>query len=231
MGARLWVRALPVTDPDMSLPSHANISWCRCAGQAVFLDLEGDRYFCLPEPLDATFQRWDAGEAIDRDAQAALVAAGVAGADPTQRPQAVSFPVATRDLAHSGLGRAAWISAQAMFGQLRAKHWLRRRPLAKILQERLTPAAPATRSPDEASLQAIAGAFVTSAIVLRAADQCLPRAIAAARLCWRRRLDAALILGVRLHPFAAHSWVQSGDAVVVGDLEQVRLYTPILVLR
>jgi hypothetical protein len=215
----------------MSLPSHANISWCRCAGQAVFLDLEGDRYFCLPEPLDALFQRWVAGEAIDRDAHAALVAVGVAGADPTQRPQAVSFPIATQDLAHTGPSRAAWISMQAIFGQLRAKHWLRRRPLAKILRDLPSPTAPAVRSSEEASLQSIAGAFVTSAMILRAADQCLPRAIAAARLCWRRGLDAALILGVRLHPFAAHSWVQSGEAVVVGDLEQVRLYTPILVLR
>jgi len=215
----------------MSLASHPSISWCRCAGQAVFLDLEGDRYFCLPEPLDAIFQSWAAGEAIDREARAALVAAGVTGADPTQRPQAVSFPIATRDLAHAGPGRAVWISAQAIFGQLRAKHWLRRRPLANILRDLQSPAAPTARLREEASLQAIAGAFVTSAMVLRAADQCLPRAIAAARLCWQRGLEAALILGVRLHPFAAHSWVQSGDAVMVGDLEQVRLYTPILVVR
>lgn len=215
----------------MSIASHPNISWCLCASQAVFLDLERDRYFCLPEPLDALFQRWVAGEAIDRDAHAALVATGVAGADSTQRPQAVSFPVATRDLAQAGADRATWNSIQAIFGQLRAKHWLRRRPLAKILRGLPTPAAPAARSPDEASLQAIAGAFVTSTMVLRAADQCLPRAIAAARLCRRRGLEVAMILGVRLHPFAAHSWVQSGDAVVVGDLEQVRLYTPILVLR
>ncbi|WP_294251362.1 lasso peptide biosynthesis B2 protein [uncultured Sphingomonas sp.] len=215
----------------MSLASHPSISWCRCAGQAVFLDLEGDRYFCLPEPLDAIFQRWAAGEAIDRDAHTALVAAGVAGADPTQRPQPVSFSVARRDLAHAGPGRAVWTSAKAIFGQLRAKYWLRRRPLANILRDLPSPAASAARSPGEASLQAIAGAFATSAMVLPAADQCLPRAIAAARLCWHRGLDAALILGVRLHPFAAHSWVQSGDAVVVGDLEQVRLYTPILVLQ
>lgn len=215
----------------MSLASHANISWCLCASQAVFLDLEGDRYFCLPAPLDAIFQRWAAGEAIDRDAHAALVAAGVTGADPTPRPQAVSFPVATRDLAHAGPGRATWISAQAIAGQLRAKRWIRRRPLANILRGIPSPTMPAARQLDEAALQAIAGAFVTSAMFLRAADQCLPRAIAAARLCRRRGLDVAMILGVRLHPFAAHSWVQSGDAVVVGDLEQVRLYTPILVLR
>jgi len=75
----------------MSLASHPNISWCLCASQAVFLDLERDRYFCLPEPLDALFQRWVAGEAIDRDAHAALVATGVAYPDPTQRPQAGDF--------------------------------------------------------------------------------------------------------------------------------------------
>jgi hypothetical protein len=33
------------------------------------------------------------------------------------------------------------------------------------------------------------------------------------------------------HPFAAHCWVQLGDAVLIGGYEQARLYTPILVIE
>ena len=83
---------------------------------------------------------------------------------------------------------------------------------------------------DKDRARAVADAFRAAATVLRAEDQCLPRAIAARWMCDRYKLDAALVFGVRLDPFAAHSWVQVGDAVIVGDLEQVRLFTPILVV-
>jgi hypothetical protein len=33
-----------------------------------------------------------------------------------------------------------------------------------------------------------------------------------------------------MEPFAAHCWVQWGDAVIVGDLEHSRMFTPILAL-
>jgi hypothetical protein len=37
------------------------------------------------------------------------------------------------------------------------------------------------------------------------------------------------IFGVKLEPFAAHCWVQSGDTVLNDTVEVVRQYTPILV--
>jgi len=148
----------------MSLTLRSGLSWCVCAGQAVFLDLTSNRYFCLPEVPDGLFRRWAAGEILAPDELAPLLDCGV------------------------------------------------------------------IKTEDEAVLRRVAGAYVTSAMLLRADDQCLPRAIAARRLCQRLGQQAALIFGVRLEPFAAHSWVQCGDAVIVGELENVRLYTPILVL-
>ena len=226
MGARHFVGG-----PDMSLALRAGVSWCICARQAVFLDLDRDRYFCLPEALDAIFRRWVAGEAIDPAARDALIAAGVAEPGCVKLPVAAAYPAATRDLAAGVQGRSFWKTLAAVAGQFRARRSLKRRSLASIVGDLASGAGDVGTSSDEAVLRRIAAAFVTSGMLLRAADQCLPRAIAAARLCRRHRQEVALILGVRLNPFAAHSWVQSGDAVVVGDLEQVRLYTPILVVR
>lgn len=213
----------------MSLTLRTGISWCICARQAVFLDLEGDRYFCLPETVDAIFRRWADGGAIDPAGRGALIAAGVAEPGTGSPPAAACYPAAARDLANGTQDRSIPITLAAIVGQLRAQRRLKRESLADIL----TDLAPLGRADpgDDALLGRIAGAFATSGMHLRAADQCLPRAIAAARICRRRGQQVALILGVRLNPFAAHSWVQSGGAVVVGDFEQVRLYTPILVVQ
>ncbi|WP_161988954.1 lasso peptide biosynthesis B2 protein [Sphingomonas glacialis] len=119
----------------------------------------------------------------------------------------------------------------AVAGQFRARRALKRRPLAQIIASLAVHQGAGTLPKDEVRLRRIARAFVTSALFMRAADQCLPRAIAAQQRCRHDGVDSALLFGVRLHPFAAHSWVQAGNAVVVGDLEVVRLYTPILVVR
>ncbi|WCM26347.1 lasso peptide biosynthesis B2 protein [Sphingomonas sp. QA11] len=216
----------------MSIILRAGVSWCICARQAVFLDLTRDRYFCLPEALDDIFQRWVAGEAIDATARDALIAAGVAESGSGSLPMAARHAAAMRDLALGMRARSIRDVLAAIAGQLLARHRLKRRSLASIVTNGMalrTGRAGDVR--DETVLRKVAGAFVTSGMLLRAADQCLPRAIAAGRLCRRHGQEVALIFGVRLNPFAAHSWVQSGDAVVVGDLEQVRLYTPILVVQ
>lgn len=216
----------------MSLILRAGVSWCICARQAVFLDLTRDRYFCLPDALDRIFRGWVAGEAIDPIARDALIAAGVAEPGSGALPLAARHSAATRDLAVGVRGRSIRDVLTAMAGQAFARRRLKRRSLASIVANDLEPrAGRPEKAQDETVLRRIAGAFVTSGMLLRAADQCLPRAIAARRLCRSQGQDVALIFGVRLNPFAAHSWVQSGNAVVVGDLEQVRLYTPILVVR
>lgn len=216
----------------MSLILRPGLSWCLCADRAVFLDLASNRYFCLPEMADTLFRRWAAGEILAPDELAPLIDCGVVVAGEGRRSATTMNPAATRDYAlDNARGAAAADVMAAVAGQLRARWWLKLRPMASIAA-RLARERPATggRAPDEARQRRVASAFLASATLLRADDQCLPRAIAARRLCQRHGQEAALIFGVRLDPFAAHSWVQCGGAVIVGELENVRLYTPILVL-
>jgi hypothetical protein len=217
----------------MSLRLRAGLSWCLCGGRSVFLDLARDRYFCLPHASDAAFQAWAAGEALSGSALDGLVAHGVlANGEGAGRGPTACSP-ALRDLAEERPVRAGIrdvIAAAAC--QLRARASLTRTPVA-VLLARLAASRSAKahdRQPNEARAREVACAFRDVAMGLRAENQCLPRAIAARWMCDWREFDAALMFGVRLDPFAAHSWVQAGDAVIVGDLEQVRLFTPILVV-
>jgi hypothetical protein len=36
-----------------------------------------------------------------------------------------------------------------------------------------------------------------------------------------------LVVGVRIFPFEAHSWVQAGEVVLTDDLERTAAYSPI----
>jgi hypothetical protein len=89
---------------------------------------------------------------------------------------------------------------------------------------------PAPRPVNEIETHArwIVAALEHSALWLGSADRCLRRAIAAMMMCRRRGLAAQLVLGVRIDPFGAHAWVQLDERVLVGEFEQVRLFTPIL---
>lgn len=221
---------MPQIAPPHSL--RAGLSWCLCNGQPVFLDLARDRYFCLPAALDPSFRRWSTGAPFASEALDRLVACGILESGGPGPTPATPHPPALRDLATTrphGHTLSDIVAAIAL--QFAARRALKRAPLSAIVA-RLEARRPGTLADgdDESPLRRVAGAFVASAVLLRAQDQCLPRAIAAMRLCHHLGQPAALVFGVRINPFAAHSWVQWKDAVVVGDLETVRLYTPILVV-
>ncbi|SHL51749.1 Transglutaminase-like superfamily protein [Sphingobium sp. YR657] len=207
--------------------------WCRCPGRIVFLDLEQDRYFSLSPRLEEQFVRWSGGQECDPEMLMRLDRCGVltAGDSSVSRlPGQFSPPV--RDFGDE-LAPLTAVSmgdiARAAIAQLRARRAIERSPVRDLLSKcRREAGDMSVRPADELAAQQIAAAFSITARLIRSVDQCLPRALAAWNLCLRRALDARLIFGVRSDPFAAHCWVQCGDAVIVGDLEQVRMFTPIL---
>jgi hypothetical protein len=79
-------------------------------------------------------------------------------------------------------------------------------------------------------IEQIAAASAAASLLTRSHDRCLVRALAAHSMCIKSGIGAKLVFGVIAHPFTAHCWVQLGNAVLVGDYEQARLYTPILVI-
>lgn len=212
------------------------LSWCLCNGRPVFLDAERDRYFCLSAEAEAAFHQWcDEGAACCRAALSRLCAtnllvAGDAGPDDAR----LAIAPAARDFAaEESVPARLRDVAEAVVAQIWTIAKLRRTALSTLLAERGRPTlAVSVHAPEfEGPARRVAAAFTAAGMVMRVADRCLPRALAAHAMCGRRGIPAQLVFGVRIAPFHAHCWVQSGDGVIVGDLEQVRLFTPIRVVQ
>lgn len=221
----------------MSLRLRDGVSWCSCAGRTVFLDLERDRYVCLSSAADAAFQRWaEAAEPNpDPAALAPLIKCGllVSGDRRDGASSPASIVPAARDLALQAAGAAGPTDiVRAALAQYRAVRLLHRQALPRVVALLARRDGVPRASPPDAEVRArrLAAAFAAAGMVVRTADRCLPRAIAMRQLCGRAGIHPALVFGVRRDPFAPHCWIQLGDAVLVGDLEQVRLFTPILVV-
>jgi hypothetical protein len=123
--------------------------------------------------------------------------------------------------------RAADI-VSGLVAQRRAASVLRRGQLSSLVDAiRADRDLPLARDGDGA-VRRIAAAFASTLLSFRKAGQCLPRALAAYALCKRIGVTPTLVFGVRLEPFAAHCWLQLGPDIIVGDLEQVRMFVPIL---
>ena len=60
--------------------------------------------------------------------------------------------------------------------------------------------------------------------------RCLFHALVLVNFLSRYGVYPYFVMGVKVDPWAAHSWVQSGEYVLDGTPEQVRFFTPILVV-
>jgi len=60
--------------------------------------------------------------------------------------------------------------------------------------------------------------------------RCLFHALTLVRFLARYGVYPDFVMGVKVDPWAAHSWVQCGEYVLDGSPEQVRFFTPILVV-
>jgi hypothetical protein len=58
-------------------------------------------------------------------------------------------------------------------------------------------------------------------------SRCLPHALLLRAYLRRTGCPSTLVIGVRIFPFEAHSWVQAGDTVLNDDVERVAAYTVI----
>ncbi|TPG18814.1 lasso peptide biosynthesis B2 protein [Sphingomonas koreensis] len=221
----------------MTYRLRPDVSFCRLDGRLIFLDLSGDRYFCLSGACETAFEQLCSAQSLSADALAALqpmittgmlVASGVGGPlQPCAPP-----PIAKISLYDDMRTASTWQTLQLARHLAWAPMTLRFRPLACILRQfehRRARRAPRTTNQINHALR-IAAALRRTEIVTSPFGRCLPRAIATA---WRMLDDGVppiLVLAVKLAPFEAHSWVQFGDAVITDSLDNIRPFTPILVI-
>ncbi|HVT14744.1 MAG TPA: lasso peptide biosynthesis B2 protein [Thermoanaerobaculia bacterium] len=91
--------------------------------------------------------------------------------------------------------------------------------------------AAAGRAPEEAPAEArqrvVEAVNGATRLYYRRRRDCLPKALATFFLLRRRRIPAALVLGVKKFPFAAHAWVESQGEVIDDVPERVARYSVI----
>jgi hypothetical protein len=115
-----------------------------------------------------------------------------------------------------------------------AATWLRWRSLADIADRvavlRARHSAQGDELPTDAMRLAAACYLQLRPFGLTTHDRCLHDSLTLIHFLATQRHFPRWVIGVRVHPFGAHSWVQSGS-VVLNDLpERVRRYRPILVV-
>ena len=220
----------------MPLELRKDVHWCNCRGRAVFLDVRDDLYFCLPRTANDAFLRLAAGNPLngDSDPLQPLMSRGIltpAGAGAAIAPPP-SVEAAERDLAREQAHFPGLLPCLKLF---LTEAWIARRIRTASFHSVLNSLSPARmrarpRNPYP-SLSAIARASDTVAVLNSAHNRCLVRALAVHSTAARQGIQTKLVFGVIAHPFAAHCWVQFEQLVIVGGLEEVRNYCPILVVE
>jgi len=215
------------------------LHFCRLGRQAIFLDIQANRYFALPESLNTAFLEGVGDCAmgiVPRDGLTALEAGvpaqatldGIAGIQETGAlPAASTDGKAEQNLPRIPAGMYFKVIAVALMAKALVRlcplHWL----LTNI--ERVPP-----RKPQPSGTQVIAQlgrAFEWLHLITGKDGNCLPFTLAFVWLGRRLGCNSArLVIGVRINPFSAHCWCQDGAVVLNDRYDNVRTYQPILIL-
>ncbi|WP_100868092.1 lasso peptide biosynthesis B2 protein [Novosphingobium kunmingense] len=205
----------------MMLSDRPDTAWCVIDGVAVGLDIAADRYFRLDEAQNAQFLANASPEWLDRPHQPVSFPLP----DDWERPQTRSAAIDDGSFRLGDVARSIWM-------QHRIERRLATRSFAQVLSEARDTIGCRTAKDIVQSKQAQRDirAFQHARLLRTAADRCLPRSIALALCLARHGCRVHVVLGVKLAPFAAHCWAQNRGEVLNDELEEVRRYTPILVL-
>ena len=207
-------------------------------GRIILLDVAADRYFCLPSDAKPAFLALAGGQPDPQDVEclAMLTERGLlvenGSPEPLQKPALVEQP--SRDFLDYPVPRSTAVPIlRALAWEQRAAWQLRTRPFSEVIEVARRRGLKRREESGESgsTVRSVAAAADAIAFVTRSHNRCLVRGLAVHGACRVRGIPAKLVLGVIGHPFAAHCWVQLGDAVLVGGYEQARLYTPILVIE
>lgn len=212
------------------------LAFCEVGGRLIFIDILRARYFCLSEELESAFRHVRATESASIPGSSArLVAAGILVAGGSRdtltrvaRPEAVGSSMLDTIDRYFPVSHLPGMVMRL----IAASHLLKRQRLAACLH-RLSKAKPSRpRSDSSARRQFVmaVNALEHLRFAITTEDNCLPRSIALAHHLYIRGCDCQFVIGVKLGPFAAHSWVQAGTEALNDRPENIRDFEPILVI-
>lgn len=221
----------------MGFALRDGVSFCETGGRFIFLDVAKDRYSLLAGEVELSFRRLVCGKPLSPDDYAVLSGlegGGLLGLVPDAvRPHPCSAPPKPeRSLVDQDYRVGPAVLAHALWRLTRGAMALKLGPLRATvarLERRKAQLAGEVTAPDSC-LAEVAASFQRIALIAAPLDQCLPRSVAAVHALLDRGVRTDLVIGVRLQPFGAHCWVQRGSTLVNETVDQVRNFTPILVV-
>lgn len=222
-----------MVDIQAPFSCRPGLSFCLIGDRALFLDVLGDRYFCLPRPIERSFVAMVSGNAPASEALDALLASQVLVPSSTDAPPrpCVAIPNNGSSYLDAPLGRASASEVvRALVRLVGVRRALRQRGFGEVLAAFERHKMKMRMRSARTDVGTVAQAFVRTGYVMAAHDQCLLRSLAIAEHMVRAGLGADLVIGVKLEPFKAHCWVQYDGAVVNDRWDVIRDFTPILVL-
>jgi hypothetical protein len=242
-----------ISPPQSTLWRCRQVYWCRLGSTIIALDLARDRYLSLTgsaEPFPAATPRRSPGSDADRAWQQArqgpdetsriirtLIARGVLPVD-SQAAAATALHWSSAGVAlDANIPRNRqfrWGDVVTFLAACVATFWLLR---CRSLQHAIEAVASRQATHGSAANFNIELAADLIAIFRRLRSftfsgdrRCLFHALALVNFLSRYGVYPHFVMGVKIEPWAAHSWVQSGEYVLDGTPEQVRFFTPLLVV-
>ena len=213
-----------------------HLSFCTVADRVILLDVLRDRYFCLGADAERAFLNLTTYRELSPADVAALERLTLDGIlrhhDGLVVPEPCKPPaVAVNSLLEIRGRPRPLIVATALFGLALTSAFIKYRGLASALHDLARRPAEHKAKVPKVDAAETALAFHRAALFAAPLDQCLVRSIAVARALMSGGFRPKLVIGVRLQPFGAHSWVQIEDVLVNDRHDLVRDYTPILVAQ
>lgn len=217
-----------------------DLSFCRVGDQLVFLDINNDRYFCLPQAMEEALAAYLEGEGRSDLDISGLITRNILvdhkdskiGSPTSIQPaarSAMEAPTSAEELRPSELLEVLAIVLHTQL-QLKAS------PLRDVLEDltanrciQTAQAAPPTALV-ECRLTDAAAVYRRARLYVPVEMRCLLDSIAMARFLRRRELDVHVVFGVALDPFSAHCWVQAADLVLNDTVGNVSSHTPIRIV-
>jgi hypothetical protein len=199
--------------------------------RAVFLDERTDSYFMLDSVSEKHLHRMlQTGKPLECDT-ALLEALGTADEQVVLRQ--ADYPRASESLLDRKACRANALEiVKAFHLVLRARTQLRTESIEGVLDGIFARKYDGViDEPRRERVVLQAARFLAARRLVPIERNCLLDSLSLLLWLGRSRSSLALLFGVKLHPFSAHCWVQSGELLLNDRVETVGAFTPVRVIR
>ena len=198
-------------------------------GRPVFMDEGGDSYFLLEPEQEAEFLTLLSTSGARRQVSAGLCRALNLPAQ-CQTLSPAQCLAAERSLLDGPrlLGKTRLIDVLKLWRTLHlVRRSLKQRPIQALLNELRTSDPPDGEMSLADRLMARALDFAAARRAVPIAPNCLADSLALLVWLGPTRNAATLVFGVKLDPFAAHCWVQSGAILLNDRVDEIARFQPV----